>query len=186
MPLSMMATPMPRPSTAPNVAMAPAHAALAPVVLVVTAMCECTMGSPDSESTSASCDSASIAFLGTVNTAPEVSTFFTRKPWRFTRRSMRSCDPETMMSMGADDPELRCATKSDDNRARRPPAAAGAAHASTTATANNSAVEPCHVGRHPRPRFRPFSFRFTIRDSRVWTISVKSNLSSSGPRTRRG
>ena len=184
-PLSIMATPIPRPSTAPSVATAPDHAASAPVVRVVTAMCECTTGSPDSASTSSSCDSESIAPFDAVNTAPELSSFFTTRPWRFASRSMRSCDQETMMSMGADDPELRCATRSDDNRARRPPAAAGAAHASTTAAIINRAVEPCHVGRYPRPRFQPSGCRFTIRDSKVWTISVKSN-SSAGPKNRRG
>ena len=48
MPLSITATPMPLPLTAPSDAIAPDHAASAPVTLVASAICERTFALPDS------------------------------------------------------------------------------------------------------------------------------------------
>ena len=79
-PLSITATPTPRPLAAPIAATWPAHTASAPVVLVVNAMWEWTMASPERASTSLSFERAASASGDAVNTAPEVSTFLTRRP----------------------------------------------------------------------------------------------------------
>ncbi len=80
MPLSITATPMPLPLTAPSDSIAPDQAASAPVTSVVTAVCERTSELPDTASTSRSWDSASSASRDTVKTAPDDSGFVIGRP----------------------------------------------------------------------------------------------------------
>src|SRR5687767_7195304 len=138
MPLSITATPMPLPSAAPSDSTAPAHTNCAPVIAVVTAMCERTTALPDTDSTSLSCASASSDAFDALNTAPDDSHLRMRRPCRSARRSTDSVEPLTMTSTSAVDAELRNALRSDDKRARRPPASADTAEASNSVAATNA------------------------------------------------
>ena len=80
MPLSMIATPMPSPSTGPSDFTFPSHTACAPVTAVVTAMCERTIALPDTAPNSPSPARASISRLDALNTAPEARNLLIRTP----------------------------------------------------------------------------------------------------------